>query len=698
MRELGGEASQRARRRISRAISRAFDNRQSTYVSDAELRRSLGRKTIADVASRIRTSRDPRLLSGLADLDSTVAAVKLRFPDSIEQSRAEADAVLEHRITLFGRVFDLGPRIDWHRDPRADVRWPPDHFTNVPLVIGQGADVRVVWELNRLHHLVTLGRAYLLTIDERYSEEVLLQLAAWYEDNPPRFGVNWTVAMEAGIRAVNIIAALEMFRGSPNVTDQATEMILKLLIAHGRYIRANLEFSHRTPSNHYLSDLIGLFAIGTIAPELREARGWRDYSAPRLVKEMNRQVFADGVDYEGSIAYHRFVLEIFSLFSSICRAAHFDPGTAFRARLEAMFAFVGSYLKPDRTAPVIGDSDDGRLIKFTNRPAVDHSYLMPIGAILAKNGEFKSCEIDEEAIWWLGQAGLEIFERLPITGDPKSRAFPQAQIFVQRTGSLYSIIDCGDHGARGRGSHAHSDALSIEVFAFNRTFLRDPGTYVYTASEEERNLFRSTAYHNTVRVDGEEISEVNEGELFAFASNVRPRVNLWESTSERDVLDAEHYAYRRLASPVTHRRVVTLDKREGYWIIKDIFTGEGSHRFEFFFNFDAGLETRIELDRSIVACDRESALAIAPASGLAFDTELTERWVSPSYGTRNRSSGIIFRLNAEVPFENVTLLIPYRLGQDQNRERVRANYASRVLSWTAVSDNSVSSLKGKRNA
>jgi hypothetical protein len=371
-----------------RALSRASDKPQSTYVSDADLRRALGGESVAVVASRIRTNRAPHLVPGFVDLNSTVKAVKQAFPDSIEESRLEAEAILNHRITLFGRSFDVGSRIDWHRDPQTEARWPLAHYTVVPLVIQQGADVRVVWELNRLHHLVTLGRAYLLTSDERYTEEFLRQLASWYEDNPPRFGVNWTVAMEAGIRAVNIIAAMEMFRGSPSVTDQAIELILKILLAHGRFIRANLEFSYRTTSNHYLSNLIGLFAIGETVPELREARGWRDFSGSRLVKEMNRQVHADGVDYEGSTGYHRFVLEIFSLFFSLCRSGSFDPGTAFCGRLEAMFDFVRCYLKPDHTAPAIGDSDDGRLIKFKNRPAADHSYLMSI-AVLLQNGTFK---------------------------------------------------------------------------------------------------------------------------------------------------------------------------------------------------------------------------------------------------------------------------------------------------------------------
>ena len=662
-RELAGEATNRARRRIAEALSRVSDHPQSTYVSDAELRRVLGRTSIAKLASRIRASLDRILLPGLADLESTVAAVKQRFPDSTEESRLEAEAILEHRIRLFGRVFDLGPKIDWHRDPHADVRWPLAHYSHVPLVIGEGADVRVVWELNRLQHLVPLGRAYLMTNDERYSEEFLLGLASWYEDNPPRFGVNWTVAMEVGIRAVNIIAALEMFRGSPNISDQAIELILKILLAHGRFIRANLEFSYRTTSNHYLSNLIGLYAIGVTLPELREARGWRDYSGRRLVKEMKQQVLADGVDYELSTGYHRFVLEIFSLFALLCRTSSFDPGPAFWASLEAMFGFVRFYLKPDNKAPAIGDSDGGRLIKFKERSAADHSYLMSIGAIMFGSTFKQSSEIDEEAIWWFGREGLDSFERLPSDEpDAGSRAFPEAQIFVQRAGDLYAIIDCGDHGARGRGSHAHSDALSLEVFAFNRTFLCDPGTYCYTANEQQRNLFRSTAYHNTVRIDGQEISEVNEGELFAFASNVRPRVNLWESSAERDVLDAEHHAYQRLASPVTHRRIVTFDKREGSWLIRDIFTGEGMHRFEFFFNFDAGLQVTIDEAKRSTAQDEGASLTIVPFCDFELEARIEPRSVSAAYGTRQNSSAIIYSLTAQVPLEVSFQLRVYRIG------------------------------------
>lgn len=671
-RDVAAESLLRARRQASRAIRRASDDPFATYISDEQLGRSLGNEPPARVAASVRERREFRLTPGLADLARTVETVKQFFPGSIDEAAREADAIVQRQVTIFGQVYALGPKIDWHADPRTGVRWPLEHFTRTLLRRGNGSDVRMVWELNRLHHLAALGRAYALTDDERYAEEFLIQIASWYEENPPRFGVNWTVAMEVAIRAVNIVAAFEMFRASPHMTDEAVELILKMLLAHGRFIRSNLEFSHRGTSNHYLSNLIGLFVIGMTVPELGESGAWVKLSTPRLLKEMDRQVLADGVDYEGSTGYHRLVLEIYALFFSLSHANGLEIPGRYWERLEAMFDFVRAYVKPDRTAPIIGDSDDGRLIRFKERPASDHSYLNSVAAVLLESEEFKqSSRMDEEALWWFGEDGREAFESLPASeSGPSSQAFPQAQIFIQRTDSIYAIIDCGDHGARGYGSHAHSDALSFEAFCMGRTFLRDPGTFVYTASSRWRNLFRSTAYHNTVQIDGEDISRVTEGQLFALGPNVRPRVNRWECTPERDTLDADHDSYTRLPRPVVHRRIIMLDKREGYWAVEDIFTGEGPHQFEFFFNFDAGLDVRVESGNRVIAHDETVALAIVPASANAFETKITSRWVSPGYGTRMRSSGIIYRLHTDVPFENVMLLIPYKLGDEERVERL----------------------------
>ncbi|HJQ69881.1 MAG TPA: alginate lyase family protein [Blastocatellia bacterium] len=704
LREIAGEAFFRTRRQIARSIDRAINNPDSVYISNDDLRRRLAGRSVAEVAQKVRERRLPHLTPGLTDLARTAEAVRQSFPDSVEQTIGEAEQILGHKIKVFGCAYDLGPQIDWSADPVTGVAWPFDHFTRVPIIVARGSDVRRVWELNRLHHLTTLGRAYALTGDERFTEEFLIELAFWYEENPPRYGVNWTVAMEPAIRAVNIIGAAEMFAGSPLMTDEAVELILKILLSHGRFIRANIEFSHRITSNHYLSNLIGLYAIAMTTPDLVDSDGWAGFAAAQLLAEMEKQVLSDGVSFEGSTGYHRLVTEIFALFFAMSHAQEIELPTSHWKRLESMFDFTRHYLKPDLTAPAIGDSDDGRLIRFKERDPADHSYLMSLAVVLFEDEKFKtSSRIDEEALWWFGEAGRETFEGLPANDvEVGSRDFPQAQIFIQRATvrapregaqvesadeaehetliierapsreadeEFYAIIDCGDHGARGRGSHAHSDALSVELFAMGQTFLRDPNTFVYTASERWRNRFRSTAYHNTVRIDGVEISEIKEEHLFTLGANVAPQVYKWESDADRDVLDAAHFGYMRLPQPVVHRRVVTLDKREGFWIVEDVFSGDGEHEIEFFFNFDAGLEVAVGDDHRAIATGERAALAVIPVSGHALESKVAMRWVSPAYGTRVRSSGIIYRLIAKVPVENVTLLVPYRTGDEAKIER-----------------------------
>ena len=670
--DLTRESLVRLRRGASRARSRASDRRGSTYVSDSELAGALATRSISEAVASIRNRTLPGLIPGLRDAEKTAHLVSSLFPSSVDEARAEADRIVRHDIALFGRIHHAGPQIDWHRDPDSDATFPLLHFTRMVISPGGGADPRRVWELNRLYHLVALGRAYAFTRDERYTKEFLNQLASWNVENPPRFGINWTNAMEAGIRSVNIIAAFALFRHSPELTDDAITLLLKVLLAHARFIRSNLEYSAFGSSNHYLSDLIGLMAIGSAMPELKRARHWADFAQRRLAIELRRQVLDDGVNYEGSTAYHRFVLEISTMWLLLSRSIGTTVPTDSERRLKSMFEFVRACLKPDGSAPTIGDSDDSRLLRFKAREPRDYRYLMSIGASLYPDEQFKqSARPDEEMLWWLGESGLRKFESVPLKDHPiRSEAFSRAQIFIQRQDELYAAIDCGDHGLNGRGSHAHSDALSLELFAYGRTFLRDPGTYVYTASESRRNLFRSTAYHNTVRIDKSDISVITPGQRFSLGRNVKPRINSWESSPDRDVLDAEHHAYARLSQPVIHRRTITFDKTNGYWTVRDLFIGEGEHLFETFFNFDSGAEVTLVENNRAVASSGGASLAIVPFFDREFDARVVGRWVSPAYGTRMRSSGIIYSLRACVPIESVFLLIPFRNEDASKPERI----------------------------
>lgn len=137
-----------------------------------------------------------------------------------------------------------------------------------------------------------------------------------------------------------------------------------------------------------------------------------------------------------------------------------------------------------------------------------------------------------------------------------------------RHGDLYIIIDCVPADPKAPSGHKHNSRLSFELFAHDKTFIIDPGAYIYTADKEMRNLFRSTRYHNM--------------ELDAAVN-----VNRWEITDKYDLLDAEHNGYARLKNPVVHRRKIFFNKEKGYWGIKDMLAGEGGykHKFDLYFHF-----------------------------------------------------------------------------------------------------------------
>jgi len=63
-------------------------------------------------------------------------------------------------------------------------------------------------------------------------------------------------------------------------------------------------------------------------------------------------------------------------------------------------------------------------------------------------------------------------------------------------------MDVGEFGKKGSGGHGHNDLMSFEVSLSGVPLVVDPGCPVYSGDPQTRNLFRSTAYHNGLKVDG----------------------------------------------------------------------------------------------------------------------------------------------------------------------------------------------------
>ena len=601
----------------------------------------------------------------------------------LDKISEDAREVLAHRWPLLGfGKLEFGAEIDWLCDPVSGIRWPLKFHSDVVLVRGDGSDVRVVWELNRLGHLLTLGRAYALTGDEQLAEEFFAQMEGWRDQNPAGFGPNWACAMEVALRSMNLLAAFHFFRNSSALNESRLAAMLALFDTHGRHVRRHLEYSYIATGNHYLADVTGLLWLGVYFPELEAAGDWREFGLQEMLREMDKQVLADGADYEASTGYHRFVTELFLYSFIFCRANGIEIADKYWRRLRSMLEYIRAYLRPDGRAPLIGDGDGGQGLPLVRRDADDHAYLLSVGAALFAEPSFKiTDDAPEELLWLFGPEGVHRYEELKTAGSRQatSACFRHAGTCVMRNKDLYLLMSASGAGLRGRGAHSHNDALSVEVLAGGVNFLSDPGTYVYTADLRARHLFRSTAYHSTVEVDGEEQNQISVDTPFIAGDEAKPRIVQWESNAERDLAVAEHYGYTRLLEPITHRRAVHFDKREGCWLIEDSMLGSGVHDFRFFFQIAPEVVATLRDDAGVEIRDRVSGARLFLVSLDSFREPVFEqRWSSRNYGSKVETVAACWKLKAAAPLTARWLLVPVRAGEDE-RQRLEliASYRSK---------------------
>ncbi len=495
--------------------------------------------------------------------------------EKVQARIAEADLICGHIFDLLGS----GPKklspdgngyqpIDWHSDFKSGYRWDPKIFyRNINFGSIEGVDIKVPWELSRFQHLNILGEAYLFTKDRRYSEEFSDQISDWIANNPVAFGVNWKCAMDAAIRAANWLVGIEYFSEKGIFSKGFLEKFYASVYEHGKFIYGHLEYSPSVATNHYLADIVGLFFITVYCPFFKESKKWQRFALKELSREIEKQAYPDGCDFEASTSYHRLALELFFYAELLGKRAGIVFPEGYRDRLRKMFEFSLYCVKPNGMIPQIGDNDNGRFLIFCKRPVLEHKYLLTLAAIYYKEPGFKLSffDFDEEASWIFGKSGKEFYDSAPFRKEPlASKAFPDAGWYIIRSGKEYCFISCGPNGQNGNGGHAHNDKLSFELMIDGQDIIIDPGTYVYTPRPAERNKFRLTGYHNTIKFDDCEQNEILKEDLFSLSDRVKIKKAALKETKNEIIFEGE-IQY----SGFTHKRTIVLDKEFCNWQITD---------------------------------------------------------------------------------------------------------------------------------
>jgi hypothetical protein len=564
-----------------------------------------------------------------------------------------ANAICSGRFPWFAYgAVQLGFPPRWNFDFVSGKAWPEAKSDTVQIVRHDGSDVKVPWELSRLQFLPVLAKAWLISGETCYSQAARELLYDWINKNPVGIGVNWTIPMEAALRAISICLFLELLgSGQDEETDPWQAKVTQSLWQHLRFIEAYNEFSHLARSNHYLSNILGLFCLSSYLQGSGTEKRRRLYKR-LLEQEILLQVYEDGGDYEASSGYHLLNLQMFSTALSLMNAQKMEPSPGFVGRLRNMYRFLEALADERGQVPHIGDCDDGRIellvddleqtLATGGRHSLTVSSLLGIGESLF--GEDYGGRKDDAA--WHAPVS-DSPERKPseVLGHART-VFPISGVAVARSGLAQVVFLAMPNGINGKGSHTHNDKLSLIVRLDGEELFRDSGTGCYTRDSELRNRLRSTAAHNTIRVDGEEQNRfsLSPGALFHIFDDAQVTPIEVQGTNEGRLLRASHHGYDRLG--VVHTRSVKLGPQSTL-VLEDHLTASGSHTFEACFQLQrewhvdvhqrTGTEVRCHIQGPRLAAD------LCCQAPVELEMLCLQGEVSNSYGATEGSKRIVVR-------------------------------------------------------
>ncbi len=539
----------------------------------------------------------------------------------------------------------LGISPQWNLDFVSGKQWPEVESGGIVLVSPDGSDVKVPWELSRLQFLPLLARAFRLTGDVRFRRRALHLLADWIARNPPGLGIHWTVAMEAALRAVSICLTLELLWPFPPAEVGLLRRIERCLCDHLRFIQAHSEFSHLCRSNHYLSNVSGLYCLHGFL-EGRDLEHGRERYRQALESEIQSQVYVDGGHAEASTGYHVLATQLFAVPFLVARASGDEFSPEYAARLAAMFGWIATLADDRGRLAHIGDCDDGRVellpedLQQMNLP-LEQRHSLHVASMVT-----------------LGEALFPAMAESNRGRPPAVRVLRNSGVAVAQVEGAEVIFLAMPNGLGGRGSHTHNDKLSLVLRAGNPAgpagdeLLCDSGTGCYTRDPALRNRLRATAAHNTLSVDGHEQNRIDRRQLFRLGNDAAPTPIAAAVDGDSITLSAAHSGYARLG--VTHTRTMRL--APGSLHITDTLDGAGEHGFQLTWQIPVLLSAVEILHGGRQGHCRVDgrAFELCCAAPVSLEFEAVESEISRAYGATLSATRLTVSGRGALPLKIVT--------------------------------------------
>jgi len=516
------------------------------------------------------------------------------FPRISRPPIEEANRLLNGELKYFSREHHkTGFPPNWHKDPITNYQLPINlHWSQISddNVIARRAlalpaeaipndrevasaktkstsqrhmDIKFIWEPNRFAFAYTLVRAYASTQDEKYPKAFWQLIQDWADHNPPNTGANWKDGQEIALRLMAWTFGFYAFIESPTTTNLQISQFTQLVAAQAERIHANIGYAISTRSNHTISEAFGLWMVGLLFPELKDAEKYLALGKRLLEEEATKQIFPDGSYSMYSLNYHRFILHLYLYAIQLGELNHFPLSNSLITSISKSITFLSHLIDPATgQMPVYGSNDGALVLPLNNCDFTDYRPLLQLGSVITTGKLiFEPGDWDEDVYWLCGEEKAKKEERRKklIAG-----SFPDGGVYLLHGENSKAVIRCTDFKSRP----SHADQLHVDLWMGSDNIAIDAGTYLYSGAGIWRNGLARTSAHNTVTVDNKD--QMTMVSRFTWTDWAKGKVlkhtdNLWQG---------EHDGY----NPIRHKRTVMALEGDR-WLVIDDLESNGPHHY-----------------------------------------------------------------------------------------------------------------------
>ncbi|MFC2108289.1 heparinase II/III family protein [Candidatus Bipolaricaulota bacterium] len=464
------------------------------------------------------------------------------------------------------------------------------------------------FHLNYFDFALDLAAAFHRTHDVSYCDRAIGLMTDWIRDAAGSEDA-WH-PYPVSLRICNWIFSLALIAEDLSSDGQVPGELLNSLYTQAYHLSRNLEIDLR--GNHLFENARALY-IASKALSCPKGIPWERKAKKLLLAQLSEQIRPDGGHFENSPMYHCAVL------AGILDCLLFTPLSdgLMRERLSSiarsMLRFLDRISYEDGTYPLFNDS----ATNMTISPQVLRRYARAVlGGELTDGSEARSDSVTVDLMIDSGYAIL--------SGH-----------------GIRMVVDGGELGPEYQSGHGHCDTLSYELHKGGHPIIVDSGVFGYE-KDAMRQYCRSTEAHNTVRLDGQEQSEI--WGAFRVARRAKPgRVSTY-SGEGFVAFDGSHDGYVRLPERGIHRRRIVLLR--DHVVVLDELQGRGVASIESYLHLADGLKADVFEHHAAIAGAKRT-VAVVPFGALRLSQ--SDGWVCREFGKRVRNDVLELKGELKLP-------------------------------------------------